>query len=109
MTNKSFQNIFQGFSEFDLADKRHLLNFIRPVNINFTTGDLSLEFNNGLSRILSKRETEKLIKMHINYKNISIERVIVLLAKNGIHIDDSEAIMILEFLNLISKTIKTFA
>lgn len=50
-----------------------------------------------------KRETEKLIKMHINYKNISIERVIVLLAKNGIHIDDSEAIMILEFLNLISK------
>ncbi|MDV4111472.1 PTS sugar transporter subunit IIBC [Elizabethkingia anophelis] len=41
--------------------------------------------------------------MHINYKNISIERIIVLLAKNGIHIDDSEAIMILEFLNLISK------
>lgn len=50
-----------------------------------------------------KRGTEKLIKMHINYKNISIERVIVLLAKNGIHIDDNEAIVILEFLNLISK------
>ena len=62
LTNKSFQNIFQGFSEFDFSDKRHLLNFIRPVNIDFTTGDLSLEFNNGLSKILSKKRNRKINK-----------------------------------------------
>lgn len=41
--------------------------------------------------------------MHLNYKNISIKRVIALLAKSGIHIDENEATVILEFLNLISK------
>lgn len=59
ITTRSLANIFQGFSEFDFADKRHFLNFIRPVNIEFKTRDLNLEFNSGLSKILSKKKKPK--------------------------------------------------
>ncbi|MFP3597056.1 PTS sugar transporter subunit IIBC [Chryseobacterium sp. SIMBA_029] len=36
-------------------------------------------------------------------KNVTVEQAIIILAKNGIHVDDNEAIIILELLYLVSK------
>lgn len=60
LRNKPFINIFQGFSSLDTANKRHLINLIPPVKVDFQTGDISLELNGALSKILvTKRQTKK--------------------------------------------------
>ncbi|QNN42629.1 MULTISPECIES: PTS sugar transporter subunit IIBC [Pedobacter] len=41
--------------------------------------------------------------MNFTERKISVKRAIVVLAKNGIYVDDSEAGIILDFLYLISK------
>lgn len=50
--NEPFVNIFQGFSFLDTADKRHLVNLIPPLKIDFLTGNVSLHLNSALSKIL---------------------------------------------------------
>lgn len=58
--NRSFVNIFQAFSSLDTADRKHLVNLIPPVKVNFQTGDISLGLHSGLSKILSmKRQVKK--------------------------------------------------
>src|SRR5690606_29906564 len=49
---KSFLNIFQGFSSLDLSDKKHLVNLIPPLKVDFKTGNTTLGLNSALSKIL---------------------------------------------------------
>lgn len=59
MENKTFREIFQKFVEFDTSDKKHLVNLIPPIDIDYKTGDLSLEFKPAFSKILSKKSNRK--------------------------------------------------
>ncbi|WP_312390912.1 recombinase family protein [Chryseobacterium sp.] len=59
MENKTFREIFQKFVEFDTSDKKHLVNLIPPVDIDYKTGDLSLELKPAFSKILSKKSNRK--------------------------------------------------
>ena len=54
LANNPFVNILQGHSSFDIADKTSLAILIPPGNLNLQTGDISLELNNALSKILSQ-------------------------------------------------------
>ena len=58
--DRSLVSIFERFSSLDVADKRHLVNLIPPLEVNFQTGDISLEMNSALSKILlMKRQPKK--------------------------------------------------
>lgn len=50
--SKSFANIFQGFSDLDISDKRHLVNLVPPLKVDFKTGNMTLALNSALSKIL---------------------------------------------------------
>lgn len=50
--SKSFANIFRDFSDLDISDKRHLVNLIPPLKVDFKTGNLTLALNSALSKIL---------------------------------------------------------
>jgi hypothetical protein len=56
---KALVEIFQRFSEFDVSDKRHLVNLIPPTDIDFKTGDLCLGLNQAFLKILSKKRNRK--------------------------------------------------
>ena len=58
-TQKALVEIFQRFSEFDVSDKRHLVNLIPPTDIDFKTGALSLNLNQAFLKILSKKSNRK--------------------------------------------------
>ncbi len=53
-----FVNVFQGFSNLDTANKKHLVNLVPPVKVNFQTGDISLEPNSALSKILISKNQQ---------------------------------------------------
>lgn len=55
----SLVNIFERFSSLDVADKRHLVNLIPPIEVDFQTGDISLEMNSALSKILLMERKSK--------------------------------------------------
>lgn len=56
----SFVRILKKFPSLDTADKKHLVSLIAPLNVDFQTGDMSLELHSGLSKILStKRQSKK--------------------------------------------------
>lgn len=57
--DRSFVNILQGFSSLDTADRKHLVNLIPPLRVDFKTGDISLGLNSGLSKILSTKRQAK--------------------------------------------------
>lgn len=48
--------VFQKFSEFDTQDKKYLVNLIPPVDIDYKTGDLSLDLNPAFSKIVSEKK-----------------------------------------------------
>lgn len=56
MEYKSLVNVFQGFPSLDTADKRHLVNLIRPLKVNFQTGSMTLGLNSALSKILATKK-----------------------------------------------------
>ncbi|MCL1034013.1 recombinase family protein [Elizabethkingia anophelis] len=57
--DRSIVEIFQKLSEFDASDKKHLVNLIPPIDIDYKTGDLSLDLNQAFSKILSKKTHRK--------------------------------------------------
>lgn len=52
---KSFINIFQKFPSLGIADKKHLVNLIPPLKVDFQTGYMTLALNSALSKILLKK------------------------------------------------------
>ncbi len=58
--SRSFVSILKTFPSLDTANKKHLVSLITPLNVDFQTGDMSLELFGGLSKILStKRQSKK--------------------------------------------------
>lgn len=51
----SLINIFQGYNNLDVADRKHLVNLIPPITPDFKTGAISLDLNSTLSKILISR------------------------------------------------------
>lgn len=54
-----FVDIFQIFPTLDTADKKHLVNLIRPHRIDVQNGNVTLEVNSALSKILLTKEQIK--------------------------------------------------
>jgi site-specific DNA recombinase len=54
--NQPFNNIFQNFNYLNTADKKHLVSLIPPDKINFQTGELFLELNSAIAKILLLKE-----------------------------------------------------
>lgn len=52
---------------------------------------------------MAKKITEKLKKMNFLERNISVEKAVIILSKNGIQVNEKEAKIILELLYLVSK------
>ncbi|WP_443946018.1 recombinase family protein [Pedobacter sp. AW1-32] len=44
--------VFRKYDTFDIADRRHLLNFLPLNTVNFQTGEISLKVDSALSKIL---------------------------------------------------------
>lgn len=59
MEDETFVDIFQKFAEFDTSDKTYLVNLIPPVDIDYKTGNLSLELKPAFSEILSNKINPK--------------------------------------------------
>ena len=57
--SRSFVRILKKFPSLDTADKKHLVSLISPLNVDFQTGDMSLELHSGLSKILSTKGQSK--------------------------------------------------
>jgi DNA invertase Pin-like site-specific DNA recombinase len=105
--DKALVKIFQKFSEFDISDKKHLVDLIPPIDIDYKTGSLSLDLNHAFSKIFSKKVTKTILeKTNFIDRNISVGQAIIILAKNGILVSDDEAKTILELLYLIAKNQK---
>jgi len=58
LESRPFVDVFQGFSSLDTANKRHLVNLIPPIKVNFQTGDISLQPNSALSKILTAKKQQ---------------------------------------------------
>lgn len=55
LDSRSFVRILKKFPGLDTAVKKHLVSLIAPLNVDFQTGDMSLELYGGLSKILSTK------------------------------------------------------
>ncbi len=56
MEDKTLVEIFQKFTELDTSD---LVNLIPPVDIDYKTGNLSLDLNPAFSKVLSEKTHRK--------------------------------------------------
>ncbi|UFH31558.1 hypothetical protein LNP04_16550 [Chryseobacterium sp. C-71] len=57
--DKVLVEVFQKFSEFDIQDKKYLVNLFPPIDIDYKTGNLSLDLNPAFSKILSAKTHRK--------------------------------------------------
>jgi site-specific DNA recombinase len=48
----TFVDPFRGYPSLDIADKKHLVKLFPPNEVNFQTGEISLELIDALSKIL---------------------------------------------------------
>jgi site-specific DNA recombinase len=51
-SDKPLVNIFNGYTELDVVDKRQIISWIPPTNIDIQTGRISIKLDNPLSKIL---------------------------------------------------------
>ncbi|MEJ5049540.1 recombinase family protein [Chryseobacterium culicis] len=65
--DKELVEVFRKFSEFDISDKKSLVSLIPPVDIDYKTGDLSLDLNQAFLKILSKKSNRKTNKKNEFY------------------------------------------
>jgi hypothetical protein len=99
------------FNDLNVNDKKHLINFIPPSDINIQ-GAFFLHLSHPLSKILSiKKQHSKPSKLpvlvkpdlftshrHVKDRRVSIKKAVEILAKGNIHIDEDEAGVVLDFL-----------
>ena len=52
LTNRSILDIFHGFPDLDLPDKKYMISMIPPTHIDYKTGNISLTVNSTLSKII---------------------------------------------------------
>ena len=51
-TDRSNSDIFHNFQDWNVADKKQIINLIPPDSIDIKTGEMSLRLDNALSKIL---------------------------------------------------------
>ena len=111
ISDRSLRNIFDGFSDFDVIDKKQIVAVIPPTIID-VTGGLSLKLNKDLVKVLSFKKSSETFEMinsndrktNFTDKKASIKRAIAIMAKNNIQINDNEAATINDFLYAIART-----
>lgn len=109
--DESFSNILLRYKDFDLADKKQIINLISPVNLDRQTGTISsFQLDKALSKILScscSLITTKAVPNDLPSRfsdgNVSIGQAITLLGRNNIDVNDDEAAVILDFFYVIAK------
>lgn len=107
----SFSNILSRYKDFDLPDKRQVIDLISPAKLDRQTGIISsFQIDRALSKVLysscspiNTKERPNNLPNHFIDRNVSVERAIILLGRNDIHINDEEAVVILDFLYMIAK------
>lgn len=106
-----FSNILLRYKDFDMADKKQIINLISPVSLDFQTGTISsVQIEKALSKILLCSCTLITIKAAPNdltsrfsNRNVSIGQAIALLGRNNIHVNGDEVAVILDFFYVIAK------
>jgi hypothetical protein len=109
LAGRSIVDIFHGFASLDIADKKHIINFIPPANVDYKTGDVFLKLNYTMAKILVpnlKSRMNNTINATTNFKDrkVSVKRAITILAKSNIEVNEDEAALILNFLYHIAAT-----
>ncbi|TZF93717.1 hypothetical protein FW781_18680 [Chryseobacterium panacisoli] len=115
-------NIFQVYNIQDFVGKRHIASMFTPSEINIFKKDFeNIEINPILKKIImfdgliNKRadKTQKIIEKDINRitkyfsgRMVSTIQAIKVLKNNGIHTNEEEAIVILDFLYMLANTLK---
>ncbi|WP_312285364.1 recombinase family protein [Chryseobacterium gleum] len=64
--DNQFVDIFQGFPELDIADKRHLVSLISPDGVSNLTGNFPLGLSSALSKILLTKHSKKTIQNELH-------------------------------------------
>jgi len=54
LSGRSPINIFKGFADLNVADKKQLLNLISPIILNAKTGEINLKVHPALSKVLQR-------------------------------------------------------
>ncbi len=106
-----FSNVLLRYKDFDLADKKQIINLISPVNLDRQAGTISsVQIDNALSKILSCscslitiRAAPNDLPSRFSNRTVSIGQAITLLGRNDIHVNGDEAAVILDFLYVIAK------
>jgi len=112
ISDKALTDIFYGYSDFYIADKKQIVTMIPPTIVDIKTADVSLKLNNGLAKILLLKKSSETFEMinsndpltNFTDKKVSIKRAIAIMAKNNIQVNENEAGIIVDFLYNIAKT-----
>ncbi|WP_083996877.1 recombinase family protein [Chryseobacterium sp. BLS98] len=119
---KDHINIFKVYKLQDFVDKRHITSMFTPSQINVSTKEFeAIQINSVLKKVtmyegIINTKTEKVLKIiekninrstkYFSGRMVSTSQAIKILRKNGIHINEDEAIMILDFLYMLATSFK---
>lgn len=109
---RSINQIFHNFLNLDILDKKYIVSMIPPTTINITTGTVSIQINSVLANILSFKKPNATFEgmaldrgmKSYRERKVPTRRAISILIKNGIQLDESEAVVVLDFLYRMAKT-----
>jgi hypothetical protein len=107
--NSRHDSIFENFEFLETADKKLIIDLFRPIKVNFQTGELHIEINSTISKVL-EGVPRFLIKenqpIKFQDKKISSTRAKNMLEQNKLSVNENEAKEILNFLYLIARNHK---
>ncbi len=109
----TFEDIFLVYQMMDPSDKKQFVSLLPPAEVNFQTGDVSIQIDSALVKILRHKKEIVFKNSALNnthsdnsnftVRNISLKRAVEILAKNNIEVSDCEATIILNFLYHIAQ------
>lgn len=117
---KNHINIFQVYNIQDFVGKRHIASMFTPSQINIYQKNFeTIQINPTLKKVtmyngvINTKKILKTIEKNINLSTkyfsgrmVSTSQTIKILRKNGIHINEDEAIIILDFLYMLATSFK---
>lgn len=56
LADRPFVDVFNGYLDLDIVDKKQVVHLIPPCNFDIRTGEVSLKLNNALSKILLSKD-----------------------------------------------------
>ncbi|WP_228378013.1 hypothetical protein [Chryseobacterium luteum] len=119
---KDHINIFQIYKLQDFVGKRHIASMFTPSQINVSTKEFeAIQINPILKKLimydgLINTKTEKVLKTiekninrstkYFSGRMVSTIQAIKIMRKNGININEDEALVILDFLYMLARSFK---